>query len=83
MAQHGASLAREAGFEAEGLAIADDVEVPVADTIVRLARERDAQAIVVGAHDHARPAEILLGSTAREVIRHADRPVVVGSGPER
>jgi nucleotide-binding universal stress UspA family protein len=77
MAQHGAGLAREAGFEAEGLAIADEPGVPVAETIVRVARERDAQAVVVGAHNQGRLSEVLLGSTSREVVRRAEWPVVV------
>jgi nucleotide-binding universal stress UspA family protein len=77
MAQHGAALAREAGFEAEGLAIADAPGVPVAETIARVARERDARAVVVGAHNQGRLSEVLLGSTSREVVRRAEWPVVV------
>jgi nucleotide-binding universal stress UspA family protein len=34
LAQKGATLARDAGFDAEGLAVADDVDVPVSETIV-------------------------------------------------
>jgi nucleotide-binding universal stress UspA family protein len=78
MARVGAGLAREVGFEpAEGLAVAEDLEIPVSETIVRVARERDAQAIVLGAHGHGRLGEVLLGSTSRDVIRHAPCPVVV------
>lgn len=77
MAQHGAGLARDAGFDAEGLAIADDPGVSVAETLLRVARERDAQAAVVGAHSHGRLSEVLLGSTSRDVVRHAECPVVV------
>ena len=73
----GAELAREAGFEAEGLAIADDPETPVAGTIVRVLRERDARAVVIGAHGHGGVSSLLLGSTSRDVIRHAPCPVVV------
>src|SRR3954447_3805356 len=43
LAQHGAALAGEAGLEAEGMAVADDVDVPVSETLVQVARERDAQ----------------------------------------
>jgi nucleotide-binding universal stress UspA family protein len=75
LAEQGAALAREAGFEAEGLTVADDVTV--ADTLVRLARERDAQAVVVGAHGHGRLSEVLLGSTSQDVIRHAPCPALV------
>jgi nucleotide-binding universal stress UspA family protein len=77
IAQHGAALAREAGFDAEGLAVADAPAVPVAGTIVRLAGERDAQAVVLGAHGKGRVTEVLLGSTSREVVRRAEWPVVI------
>jgi nucleotide-binding universal stress UspA family protein len=77
LATEGARLAREAGLEAEGLAVADDIDVPVAETLVRIARERDAQAMLVGAHSHGRLGEVILGSVSRDVIRHAGCPVVV------
>jgi nucleotide-binding universal stress UspA family protein len=77
MAQHGAALAREAGFEAEGLAVADAPGASVADTIVRVAGERDAAAVVVGAHGKGRLSEVLLGSTSSDVVRRASWPVVV------
>ncbi len=77
LAQHGAELARAAGFDADPLAVADDPDTPVDETLVALARERDAQAIVVGAHGHGKLGEVLLGSVSRGVIRRADRPVVV------
>jgi nucleotide-binding universal stress UspA family protein len=75
LAEQGAQLAREAGFEAEPLVVADDITI--AETLVALALERDAQAIVVGAHGHGRMSEILLGSTSRDVIHRATCPVVV------
>lgn len=78
-AQQGAALAREAGLEAEGLAVAD--EISVAETLVRLTHERDAQALVVGAHGHGRLSEVLLGSTSRTVIRTAPCPVLVSPVP--
>lgn len=77
LAQQGAQLAREAGFDAEGLAIADQPYLPIAETIVDVANERDASAVVVGAHGHGRLGEVLLGSTSRDVIRRAGPPVVV------
>jgi nucleotide-binding universal stress UspA family protein len=33
--------------------------------------------VTVGAHDKGRVSEVLLGSTARDVVRRADRPVLV------
>jgi nucleotide-binding universal stress UspA family protein len=77
LAQQGADLAMGAGLEAQGLAVADDPDVPIAETIVRVARERDAQAIAVGAHSQGPVSEALLGSTSHDVVRRADRPVVV------
>jgi nucleotide-binding universal stress UspA family protein len=75
-AQHGAELARQAGFaESQALVVADEIHVPVAETIVRVASDHDAQAIVVGAHGHGRVP--ILGSTSRDVIRSAPCPVVV------
>jgi nucleotide-binding universal stress UspA family protein len=50
----------------------------VAETLVALARERDAQALVVGAHAHGG----LLGATARAVIRAAPCPAVVVREPD-
>jgi nucleotide-binding universal stress UspA family protein len=79
LAQQGAELAREAGFDPEALAVADDLDKPVAETIVDVARERNADAIVVGAHGQSRLTELVLGSTSRDVIQRAPCPVVVAS----
>jgi nucleotide-binding universal stress UspA family protein len=75
LAEQGVALAREAGFaSAEAVVTAD--ESNVAETLVDVARERDAQAIVVGARAHGGPAA-LLGDTSRDLVRRADAPVVV------
>jgi nucleotide-binding universal stress UspA family protein len=74
MAEHGAALARQASLEADGLAVAD--EVTVADTLVRLARERDGQAIVVGAYRHRAVGRVVLGSTLKGLLRQAPCPVL-------
>jgi nucleotide-binding universal stress UspA family protein len=74
MAEHGAALARQAGLEADGLAVAD--EVTVADTLVRLAREHDGQAIVVGAYRHRAVGRVVLGSTLKGLLRQAPCPVL-------
>jgi nucleotide-binding universal stress UspA family protein len=79
VAEEGAALARKTGLNAEALAVAD--ELSVADTLVRLAREREAPALVVGAHGYSRVRELLLGSTSRDVIRRATCPVVVVREP--
>jgi nucleotide-binding universal stress UspA family protein len=75
MAQNGAALAQEAGLKAEGLAVADDV--PVATTLLRVADEQDAPVIVVGAPRLAPLAELLLGSTAKDLLKRSGRPVLV------
>jgi nucleotide-binding universal stress UspA family protein len=80
LARHGAELARQAGFDAEGLAVAD--EVSVAETIVRIAKERHAQAVVMGAHGHTTLAERLLGTTSQSVAHHAPCPVLLDRPPE-
>jgi nucleotide-binding universal stress UspA family protein len=81
MAQQGARLAQEAGLDVEGLAVAEEVEVTIAETIVDVARQRDSRAIVVGAHGHGRLGEVILGSTSRDVIRRAPCPVLVARHP--
>jgi nucleotide-binding universal stress UspA family protein len=81
LAQHGAQLARQAGFEADGLAVADDPDITIAETLVDVAKRRSAAAIVVGAHGHGRLGDVLLGSTSRDVIRRAECPVVVARAP--
>jgi nucleotide-binding universal stress UspA family protein len=80
LAEQGAERARAAGFEAEGIAVADDVTVH--ETLSRLADERDARAIVVGHRGHGRLTQMLLGSTARELVRTSRRPVLVVRGPD-
>jgi nucleotide-binding universal stress UspA family protein len=75
LAEQGVALAREAGLDAEGLVVAD--EISVTDTLVRVAAERDAPAIAVGARGRGAVGELLLGSTSQGVIRRAKCPVVV------
>ena len=80
LAERGAALATELGLDAESLVVAD--EVTVAQTLVRLADEQRAGAIVVGAHGHRRLQDLFVGSTSRQVLEHADCPVIV-VGPHR
>jgi nucleotide-binding universal stress UspA family protein len=74
LAEQGAALARQA----DGLAVADDVTV--ADTLVRLARELDGQAVVIGAAGHGEPGKLALASTLKGVLRRAPCPVLVCGG---
>ena len=75
LAEQGAARLRELGLDADGLAVADTLTIP--ETLVRLARERDAAAIAVGAHGHSRVRELVLGSTIQAVVRKAECPVLV------
>jgi nucleotide-binding universal stress UspA family protein len=75
LAEQGAVLAAELGLQAEGLAIADDMSV--ADTLVRIAREQDARALVVGSHGRRGLTAALVGSTSKGVLERAPCPVVV------
>jgi nucleotide-binding universal stress UspA family protein len=74
LAEHGAALARKALFQADGLAVADDATV--ADTLVRVAGERDAQAVVIGARDHGGRRRHV-GSTLAGLLSKAPCPVLV------
>jgi nucleotide-binding universal stress UspA family protein len=63
------------GLQAESLVVADDMSI--AETLVRVAGEQDAPAVVIGAHNHGVLGEVLLGSTSRDVVRRAPCPAVV------
>ena len=76
-ARRGAALAREAGLEAEPHVVADDPETPIDETILRVARERDAAAILIGSHGHGPIGAKMLGGITRGVLRQAQVPVVV------
>ena len=78
IAQEGAELARSLGLAAEPLAVPDQLDVP--DTLVGLAEERDAQAVVVGSRGLSGIRSRVLGSTSRRVLDHCKRPVVVVRG---
>jgi nucleotide-binding universal stress UspA family protein len=75
LAERGAALAREAGLPAGGQAVVDDATV--ADTLVRLARESDAQAIVVGLHEHHRLTRVVPTRTLTDLLHAAPCPVMV------
>lgn len=79
-AEAGALLARELGATAEPHAVPD--EVNIAETLVHLADERDAAAVVVGTRGLGRVKSTLLGSTSRGLMHHTRRPVLVVRAPE-
>jgi nucleotide-binding universal stress UspA family protein len=75
VAAEGAELARSLALDAEARAVPDEVDV--ADTVLEIARERDAAAVVVGSHGISGLRARVLGSVARKLIEHGDRPVLV------
>jgi len=50
---------------------------PVVEELVRVAQERGAGVILAGAHGHRTLDDVLLGSTVQELMRGADRPVLL------
>ncbi len=72
------------GQEGEGF-ITDDIIVergnPV-EQILKQAEERSCDLIVMGTHGHGTLADVMLGSTARRVIRRSKIPVLVVRLPE-
>jgi nucleotide-binding universal stress UspA family protein len=75
LAQHGAAVARQAQFQADGFAVANDATV--AETLARVAQEQDAQAVVIGAREHHGPGRHRLGSTLASLLEKAPCPVLV------
>lgn len=56
----------------------------VADTIIRYAKERGIDKIVLGSHGRTALLQVLLGSVAQEVLKRSDVPVTLvkpASGP--
>jgi nucleotide-binding universal stress UspA family protein len=48
-----------------------------AETIVQTAQEKNCELIVMGTHGHGVIADVLMGNTAKWVIRHSPIPVLV------
>jgi nucleotide-binding universal stress UspA family protein len=73
--EYAESRAREAGVEPD----VEIVEGNPAGRIVELAHDRDVDLIVVGSRGLGTVAGALLGSVSRDVVQHADRPVLVAT----
>jgi len=68
--------------EFEGLEVEDlIVRGEAAAEIVRVARERGADLIVISSHGRTGIGRIIFGSTAESVVRHAHCPVLVVKPP--
>jgi nucleotide-binding universal stress UspA family protein len=74
-AAEGAELGNSAGLDCEPLAVAD--ERHVAGALVRVARNREVDAIVVGSRGLSGLRARLEGSTSSAVLKDAPCPVVV------
>lgn len=81
LAQRGAVLARDAGF-ASAESRAEHAAGAAWATILDVAREIDASAIVLGARGLSPVKSALLGSVSHAVAQHADRPVLIVPPPE-
>ena len=80
LAEQGAALAREAGLKARGQAV--PLDVTVAETLIGLAREYDAQAVVVGIRERHHLAKLVPGKTLAGLLHAAPCPVVACGAPE-
>ena len=67
-----------AGLDVEELI----VHVEAASEIVRVAREREVDLVVISSHGRTGLGRILFGSTAEAVVRHASCPVLVVKPPQ-
>jgi len=75
VAGEGAELARSLGLDAQPLAVPDERNVP--DTILRVAEENHADAIVVGSRGLSGIRARIEGSTTKSLLKHASCPVIV------
>jgi nucleotide-binding universal stress UspA family protein/MFS family permease len=79
-AAYGATLAAEAGFRTDGMAVEAS---PTWTGIVQTAANRNASLIVMGSHRHGGLVGHLVGSVAAAVIAHAASPVLLVSEHDR
>jgi nucleotide-binding universal stress UspA family protein len=75
-AEEGCALAREAGLQPTAIVACGSGE-GTARTILRIAEERDAAVIVIGARGLGGLRSLFLGSVSHGVVHHARRPVLV------
>jgi nucleotide-binding universal stress UspA family protein len=73
-AAEGAALAKEAGFQAESLAVEG---TPTWKGIVETADDHHASVIVLGSHGRTGLASVLIGSVADAVAAHSGRSVLI------
>lgn len=74
-----AEALRAQGLEAKALL----VDGPTVETILSVAKEQDADLLVVGSHGHGALARMFLGSVSTEIVHHSQIPVLVVPMPGR
>jgi nucleotide-binding universal stress UspA family protein len=74
VAEEGAQLAREAGFDAKAVVERGD---PIWQRIVETADEHDAAIVVLGSHGRTGVERVLIGSVAATVAAHTERTVLI------
>jgi nucleotide-binding universal stress UspA family protein len=79
VAEQGVRIARQAGLDAEPVAIGSTD--PVWETIVGVADRHDAATIVMGSRGLTGLRSILLGSVSNAVVHHAGRPTLIVPRP--
>jgi len=80
VAEQGAELARKAGLQADALAVPH--ESTTADALIKLARDHDAAALVVGMHEHRRLTKLGPSKTLTDLLHGAPCPVLVCGAPK-
>jgi nucleotide-binding universal stress UspA family protein len=73
-AAHGASLAKDAGFQATAVAAEG---APTSSVIIDAAVQRDASLIVLGSHGRHGVSGLVVGSVAGAVASHSRRSVLI------
>lgn len=79
VAHEGAELANSLGLQAEAVAVTEERNVP--ETILHLARENRAAAIVVGSRGLTGLRARIEGSTTKGLLKNASCPVIVVHEP--
>ncbi len=75
MAEEGAGIARATGFDATATAV--EAKGPIWMAVEQVAKDRDADAIVVGSRGLSGVKSLLLGSVSSGIVHHALRPTIV------